>query len=364
MANDNVVTLRVGGEIHEGWTEVSITLALDRLSGEFDVRLTDTWVNGGQRMSLTVPEGAPCVVHIDGETVVTGYVDEVARDYDDASRQTSLRGRDKAGDLVDCSAPVQDWQGRTLAAMATDLCTPFGIAVHALNADATGNAFARFSTNPGDTVASTLERLLRQRGLMAWSDGLGGLIIDAVKEGSPVAVLEPGRTVQSGKCTRSMADRFATYTAVAHADGGADVDDMEEADTITAPSGSATDPGVPRPRPLVLVAETQSGGPSLTSRAEHEARTRAARAAQAVYTVPGWRNDSGALWRPGQTVTLKDSLLDLSGRWIVTQVQFRQGEREGTTTELTVALAAAFAVLAEPEKAKGTRGWDEEDDAL
>ena len=85
--------------------------------------------------------------------------------------------------------------------------------------------------------------------------------------------------------------------AVAHADGGADPDDGDDAETITSPSGSATDPGVTRHRPLVLVAETQSGGPSLASRAAHEAKTRAARGRQAVYTLPGWRNAQGGLWR-------------------------------------------------------------------
>lgn len=361
MANEKVVHLHVGTEIHEGWKDVSITLAIDRLSGQFDVSLTDSWIAHGQRERLKVTEGDACTVRIDGETVVTGYIDEVARDYDDASRRTSLRGRDKAGDLVDCSAPVQDWRDRTLAAIASDLCRPFGINVSARSAAASVTPFARFATNPGDTVAATLERMLRQRGLMAWSDGLGGLIIDTVTASAPVATLQPGVNILSGQCTRSMADRYSAYTAMAHADGGADADDLEDADTITAPSGSAADPGVPRHRPLVLVAETQAGGPTLASRADHEAKTRAARAAQAVYSVPGWKNPSGALWRPRQTVTLQDDLLSLSGRWIITQVQFRQTDREGTVTELTVARAAAFAVLAEPEKATGARGWDEED---
>lgn len=358
----NVVSLHTGGTIHEGWTDVSITLALDRLSGEFDVRLTDSWVRNGRTVRFDVPEGASCVVRIDGETVLTGYVDEVTREYDESDRRTSLRGRDKAGDLVDCSAPVADWQGRSLAAIAADLCAPFGISVLS-RAAAAQTAFPRFSTNPGDTVAATLERMLRQRGLMAWSDGLGGLIIDAVQESNPIAVLEPGRSILSASCSRSMADRFATYSAVAHADGGADMDDVENAETITRPSGSATDPGVSRHRPLVLVAETQAGGPSLSTRAAHEAKTRAARGWQAVYTVPGWRNDRGSLWRPGQTVTLRDDLLSLSGNWVITQARFRQTDREGTAAELTVARAAAFTVLAEPEKAKGQRGWDEEDAA-
>lgn len=359
--HSNVVSLYVGGQIHEGWTEVSITLALDRLSGEYDVRLTDEWVSGGSRVHLDVAEGAPCVVRIDGETVVTGYVDEVSRDYDDNRRETSIRGRDKAGDLVDCSAPVKDWQGRSLSAIAIDLCAPFGISVQSRTATAS-TAFPRFSTNPGDTVAATLERLLRQRGLMAWSDGLGGLVIGAVSEGSPVATIMPGDTVLSGRGVRNMADRFSAYTAVAHADGGADPDDGDDAETITSPSGSASDPGVTRHRPLMLVAETQSGGPSLASRAAHEAKTRAARGRQAVYTLPGWRNAQGGLWRPGQTVDLRDDLLGLSGLWVATQVQFRQSSREGTVTELTVMRSAAFAVLAEPEKPKKARGWDAGDD--
>lgn len=350
--SSNVVSLHVGGQIHEGWTDVSITLGLDRLSGVYTVRLTDEWVSGGSRVHQTldvVTEGAPCVVRIDGDAVITGHVDEVIRAYDGSSRETTISGRDKAGDLVDCSAPVKDWQGRSLSAMAADLCAPFGISVQA-RSTAAATAFPRFSTNPGDTVAATLERLLRQRGLMAWSDGLGGLIVDTVREGSPVAIIMPGDTVLSGRGVRKMAERFSTYTAVAHADGGADPDDGDDAETITSPSGSATDPGVARHRPLLLVAETQSGGPSLASRAEHEAKTRAARGRQAVYTLSGWRNGQGTLWHPGQTVTLQDDLLGLSGRWMITQTQFRQSSREGTVTELTVMRAAAFSMLAGAEK--------------
>jgi len=85
-----------------------------------------------------------------------------------------------------------------------------------------------------------------------------------------------------------------------------------------------------------------------SERAEFEMRQRAARTDEATYTVQGWRQGDGSLWRPNQQVIVFDPILDFSNRQlIIAEVTYQQDEN-GTVTEIRVGPADAY--LPEPEK--------------
>ncbi|MEG2173149.1 MAG: contractile injection system protein, VgrG/Pvc8 family [Desulfovibrionaceae bacterium] len=358
-----LVTLKVNGKIHRGWLSCSIQLNLDALAGAFSLSLSHRWLEGGKVHSLHLDEGAPCTLDVDGQTVVTGYIVDVNPSFAATAHQITVQGADKAADLVDCSAPVKDWHGRSLEQIAGDICAPFGIKLHCLSN--TGAVFSKFATNPGDTCASTLERLLRQRGLWAWSDGVGGLNIGAPALHSPVETLARGKNILSGQTKRSMAERFSTYAVMGQHNPAAASADNDADDTPAPklhPTGTAQDKGVSRYRPLLIVAEAEGGGPSFGVRAHFEARVRAAKGHKPVIQVQGWRTAQGLLWQAGQTVTMDDDWLGVEGPWLISNVEFSQSGNGGSTTRLSLSKAEAFDLLPQPEKAKKKKQSDDDDE--
>ena len=63
----------------------------------------------------------------------------------------------------------------------------------------------------------------------------------------------------------------------------------------TEVDGEAHDPGVPRYRPHVVMAESTAAGPTTMQRAMRQAKYDAARGTQARLIVPGWRQSDGSL---------------------------------------------------------------------
>ena len=101
----------------------------------------------------------------------------MARIAMDAYLATS--GRDKAGDLIDCSAinaPGQ-WNNQKLEKIASAIAAPFGISVSAeVN---TGEAFKKFSIEQGETAYEAIHRLCKLRAVLCISDRQGGLLLTA-----------------------------------------------------------------------------------------------------------------------------------------------------------------------------------------
>ena len=123
------VTLTVNGKQHSGWESLNINLGVEQIAGTFELSVTEKWP--GNNEARPIRRGEVCTVSIDGEIVITGYVDDVLPSYDSNSHTLTINGRDKTADLVDCSAIYKTgaWTNTSLKTIAEDLCKPFGIGV-------------------------------------------------------------------------------------------------------------------------------------------------------------------------------------------------------------------------------------------
>lgn len=336
------VTLWVGGHRHEGWKNVAVTLNLDHMAGDFNLSLTDEYLKDGELEKHPIDGGAACRVVIDDETVMTGWVDNPIPAFDDKSNIVTVTGRDATGDLVDCSAEVKEYLNQKLEAVARDMCAPFGIKV--VVATDTGAPFKRVAVNTGDTVQTCIERMCRQRGVMAWSDGLGNLVIGRGSVGKPVATLERGKNVLAATAPNNFAGRFSVIIVR----GTRETPDASDSTAGSQEQGMARDTAVKRHRPKIMVPETQgSSSISLGERAAHEQRVAQGKSRCVSVTVWGWRHDNG-LWRPGQTVAFNDTRLRISGTWLVANVAFVKNDDDGTVTKLNLYPPGAFDLLAQP----------------
>ncbi|EYC51699.1 hypothetical protein AZ34_11835 [Hylemonella gracilis str. Niagara R] len=364
MANaDDMLTLRVGGQNYAGWTGIRIPLSLEQLAGSFSLSLTERWP--GQPTSWAIPPGEFCEVLIGrgeggGTPVISGYVDTVNVGYDGQSHSIDVAGRDKAGDLVDCSAPIITYKDLTFGQIADKLLAPYNMQLTWQVAQ--GKKIPVFTVQPGESVYRALDRLAKQEAILLISDAqtTGGLIATrAGKGGFAGTALRFGQNIKAATGEHSHLDLFSEISVQAQQGaGGAEEFNVSKSapkGTVRRNSGLAGSSAVLRHRPLLILAETQADGARCQIRAEWEAARRQAQAQRYVITVQGWRRRNGELWRLNQIVSVWCPWLRVDGDLLIVGVNYVLDD-QGTRTELIVIDTQAYVPLPEiPAPGKGKK---------
>jgi len=335
MAND--CTLLVDGLRYGGWQDISIQRGLEQVAGQFSLQVTERWP--GQEQPRPLQPGQAATLLIDGEAVLTGWLEEVQPGFEASRCWLNVGGRDRTADLIDCSAVFRSgqWKGSSLQRIAEDLLAPFGIAVQVgpLAAARAAAVLASFSIEEGEKVFDTLERAARLQGVMLWTDGLGRLLIDLPgSRRAEVELVEGGNLLRAEARWRSN-ERFSEYIVKGQARGQ------------PHGRGTARDGGVQRYRPLIILAEDQAQGPTAERRAAWEATVRMGRSRRCTVRVQGWRQHGmrGPLWQPGLRVVLDSPRLQLMAELLIVSVRYLKNAQDGTLCELELADPRAFDLL-------------------
>ncbi|MBD3728768.1 MAG: hypothetical protein IE933_03600 [Sphingomonadales bacterium] len=340
------IALVVDGMAYLGWTSVEVGRAIDSASGTFALELASKERTDAQEWDIA--DGVACEIRLGGAVLLTGYVDSVDRFIDPEARGIRLRGRDKAADLVDCSAVHKpgSWSGRRLEDIARDLLAPFSIPLEV--AGDTSPPFRKFALQQGETVFAAIERMARYRGLVAWSPGDGRLVIGNPDSGLRSGRISEGENVIAAEASRDMSERFSDYLVKGQASG----DDRRSGKAVAQAKGSATDPEVTRYRPLLVIGEEQADVASLSRRAAWEAAVRSGRSKPVSVTLPGWFDDAGKPWQPGTRAACRLQSLRVDADLLVQRVTMSRDAERGTLTELELVPPEAWSQLREKEPAQ------------
>ena len=334
------VALAIGERAYSGWTRVIVRRSMETIAGGFELVLTERWP--GQQARGAIHSGDRCRVTIGGETVITGYVDTVEPVYDADRHEVTVRGRDAAGDLADCSilAGATNLPTGPALGMITQICKPFGILVSSdLPAARALQVVLNMAVQLSETAFEAISRIAEQSGFIVVSDGKGGIRLTTAGSGGNRGAVILGMNILSARGRDAMNDRFSDYLVASQTVAGDNVDPRAAA----TGNGTAKDPGVPRYRPLVLMVDVGSTGYAyLTQRAQWEATVRLGRALRATVTVQGWRDNSGALWEPNTICRVDDDFLAIDGPLLISGVALSLDEENGTRAELTLTRREAF----------------------
>ncbi len=373
----DLLTLKIGGQIYGGWKSVSIRTGIEQIAGSFDLAITERWPN--QPTEWAIPPGESCVVLIGDDVVISGYVDSVAVSYDDGSHEIKVTGRDRAGDLVDCSAPSTAFSGLTFEEICQRLCAPFSVEVFD---ETTGgkrittkqkkagkkgtppkkiraiSKVPKQAVQNGESVFKTLEKLGRSEGVLLVSDGEGGIVITRAGLGGDCqTMLEFGKNILRASFEHSHANLFSEITvkgqAAAPNAGQFDVVHASPKGTVNRKAATTSNSGITRYRPLIIVAETQADAARCQKRAEWEAGNREAKARRVSITVQGWREDAnGELWRINKRVRVKCPWMRIDEWLLIAAVSYKLDDG-GTTAELSLVPEKALDQLPEIPQAQG-----------
>ncbi len=339
------VALFVNGQKYEGWTDASVKRSVKAIAGEFNLSVTDNWSGSGPVFFISIGDEAQ--VKIGDEVLVTGYVEEIQNSIDATSHTVSVSGRDKTGDLVDCSAIYKSGEIKNadLLKIAQLLTEPFGLTVQA-DTDV-GAPFPSFVVKTGETVFESLERASRLRGVLLSSDGLGNVVITKLGKDKAQTSLIEGQNIKQASLILDVKERFSEYFVKAQMKGT----DHVYGKHVSQVKGDSSDPVVKRYRPLVVLAEQQANTAESVKRTQWEAAVRAANSSKVNVTVQGFeQNENGPLWHLNDLVYFESKTLSLKQEFLIADVEMKISSSSGRETIMTLQKPDAFIPKPEVEK--------------
>lgn len=345
------VTLTVNGQEYGGWTAVRISRGIEQAASEFDISVTERWAVTATSPPWQIKLNDSCTIALAGQLVLTGYVEKYRAGYTATSHTVRIAGRSKTCDVVDCMPDLGAGQfsGYTLDKIARALAAPFGISV-VVDAPM-GASFPAVVLEKSETAHAFLEKLCRMRSVLASDDENGNLVLTQAGSGRAAGAIVEGKTgnILAASAELSCNERFKTYVVLGQAplsfDGQA-----EQLEVL----GSASDPGVPRPRRFAEHAESAVDPGDSAARAKWRALHNAGKGTQLTATVRGWFQPDGTLWRPNQTAPVTSPRLQIDRSLLIGKVTWLLDDKAGSRTEL--ALAPQEAYLPEPVSVRAGTG--------
>lgn len=336
-SDDDKVTLTVGGLDWAGWKSVEVGAGFERQARDFNLAITWDWP--GQTVpAQPIKQGDQVQVRIGADLVLTGWVFATPVSYDAKQVTLSIVGRSLTADLVDCAAAPGQWRGQTVQQIVTALVAPYGIQVVSEVADTA--RITDHAVEPGESVFESIDRLLTLFRLFSTDDVAGRLVLaQPGSAGRAADRIEPGYNVLSAAAPLDFSGVFSDYQVSGQRAGTDEVFGQDASEV----SAALTDPRSPRYR-LLLIHESGQMTPALAqARANWERGQRVGKALSVTYTLQGWRQASGALWRPNQLVRVVDPLVGLAREMLISEVKYSQTRDGGTLATLTVAPSEGFA---------------------
>jgi prophage tail gpP-like protein len=341
------LTLWVGGKIFEGWEDMSFTRELNACASDFQVKMTDKWRE--DKEAWRVAAGQHAHIHIGKISMLEGFIDAVEASVSSNARGVTAKGRSKTCDLVDCSVTGDNqFTNLNLKEIATKVLAPFKIPL-IFSADP-GLPFPTTTLQTGETVFALLDRLARQRKLLIYPSPNGSLVFAKAGSKRASTQLVEGVNILSGKSSYDFSNRFSTYEAK-----GQNIGWMGEGKDTAAPLGSATDAGIGRYRPLVIMSEAVSDNGGTENRAAYEAALRKAQSLKVEIQTQGFYQKDGTLWDINQFVFVDCGFLGVR-RWLIVKKVTYNKSGGGTTTTMELCLPDSFN-FEKAKKKEDPLGW-------
>jgi prophage tail gpP-like protein len=345
--------LIANGRRYGGWRSIQVTRSIETLAGSFALLANDRWAQ--QEIPWAIAEEDECRIEIDGEPVITGFVEKRRKRL--SAPDLPYTGIDRAGELVANSADLTEWTYRniTLDDFARRLAAPFGVGVR-VDAGITLPKIARISVAPGDTVFEAISAVARDQEVLLVSDGRGDVLITRSGSARAASLIE-GENLVDAEIDYDASQRYSRYVMLSQVAG---TDEASGAATSTR--AVARDLGVRRTNRVQYLRGDGLSNADARRRADWEARIRAARSERVTAIVRGWRQPIGgrALWAPNLITLARIPYIGIDGDMLISQVDYSVDDA-GEVTTLALVRPDAFAPepTATVKSATGAGQWKE-----
>jgi prophage tail gpP-like protein len=340
--DDAKISVIVGGLAYEGWLSSEVERSLESIAGTFNIPVS---LVPGLYPKINRQDAVQ--VKIGETTVIDGYVLSAEPFYRKNDCGLRIVGRDRAGDLVRCSAIHKggQWRGAKLDAIVRDILKPFGLPLEV--ATDVGAAIADFKLAHGETALDAIARAAKLRGVLATRSEVGGLSLTKAGTKRFEGAIVRGLNVIEMQGIGTDEQRHRDYYVYGQSNT---VADFERARGLKA---TANDSEMRRYLPLIINADGNTTAAELKDLAQHTMRVRRGHSMGLRYTVEGW-TWKGKAWPLNQRVAIYDDIAGLDGeQWLIASVKHTCDLKEGDVTELLMRPIEAYDTA--PLKSKPVR---------
>lgn len=340
---NNTVTLLINGKTHGQWTNYDIVSDLLTPADDFSVTLG----RPVDAVPTAVKEGDKVEVRVGGDTVLSGRIDRVHTTTEKGNKTLTIQGRDDAGILLDCSAPLFNAQDMDLNQIIEKIVKPLGLSKIRIDASKT-NKTHKVQIEPGSRAWDALTQYAEANGVWPWMEPDGTLVVGGPDyTTAPVAELVlrvsgDNNNIKSLEVERNMAARYSEVTVLGQSHTGKH--------NIKA---TVKDESLKLSRPLIVTE------PDVDSQAEAERKAKKRLADSRLEgltmtaTVQGHRTDDGTLWQPGQRINVLSEPDGIDAVYFLMARTFTGGRGQPTETVLILKEDGAWVLDADPPKKSG-----------
>lgn len=368
MDSKNTVKLKVNNNLfYNHWESVSITSEMNTLARSFTLQVTALLPNSISVLNK-LETGDLVQVYIGNDLVLTGYIDKTPISYDATSVTATISGRSRTEDLIDCCpAPAglkieslvsatsnkwssaykdednvvevnekevtaRSWNKVPLKKIIAKLIAPYSIQLIDESGDSTLNRETTHTVKPTETILKALSNLVLSDDIWFIDNEKGNLVI--VKKGSNEAVdtLQLTKNVLSASADFDSTQRFSNYEMIGTASGN-----NQSFGAKCNINGCEVDTEILRYRYLCTENKNQANTSVNKKGISGEALYRSSQYQKVTYTVQGWRQSNGELWKVNTIVSVIDNILfdTREAKMLIQKVTYNLNDH-GMTTVLEV----------------------------
>lgn len=262
----------------------------------------------------------------------------------------SVMIKSRTVDLEECAIPFgkpHQWDSTVIDAVSS-VAGYYGIDVIS-NGLGKNRQPVDFSTH--DTIGNGLTTLLRNNSILINDDEKGRLVICYPGVGGRAHdKLRLGENILKGRRVHDTAKVFKHWVVIGQQTNPTSENDQRG----SAVAGAAINDYFPRERWSVTEQSGNRTAQDLQKRATLLMGNSIGNADTLTYTVQGWRQSNGELWKVNSLVDIKDELIGFEGTLLIGSATYSLSNEGGTTTELELKALEAFLNTGLPEEKKAT----------
>lgn len=322
----------INGEELKSWKTVSVKGSFKQAARSFSLVVAAE--QGAQATHAILKSGSEVKITEGGETVFTGYIDRRQAHMGPQGPQTiTASGRSKGQDAIDSSAKHKT--GRFEKKTPIEIAKEIDPTKTEWSSDLQLDQVPEYQIAPGATVWREIERLCRDQNATLTSTPEGGIKITDASNAKRNGPLIEGQNVKEATADHNDSNRHSEYVVRGQSYDGHGKDALQ----IEA---TATDTEIQRKRPVIHVMDGNTDKKRAKKRAKHRRDRTAGNSRRAQITVPGWRDDDGALWAPGNKSWTESPFLDLKQDMLIESVAYAAEFQGGSNVKLTLVDPRAF----------------------
>lgn len=366
-----MISIEASGVPYEGVISASVTTAMDSLSGVFNIVTKNIIPDLSQKISkITVVDGLSLPfkigeevsILVDGQTVLTGYIDDLSSSYSSSEHTVSVRGVDRTDDILTSTASEKvefstkiSFENLIKKTLETNNIGNIKV-INQVTGLADFEPSEIESPEIGGRLFDFFLELARKKKVLISTDGLGNLLI---LRSSTIAISDKllntvgESNIHNGSFTLSHKQRFGKYVVFSQ---GNMTGENGSAGSVTASSmagrrGESRDLQVRLTKVMNMVSDKTQTTQQCIELAQWEQNVRRTRGYVYNCNVIGHSRPSGGIWKPNTLVFVQDIFSGLNSNMLINSVTYSQASGANSLTSLSFVSPDAYQIQADEPKA-------------